>query len=62
MRCWIDCEATETPSLEVVCTAENYEKYYFDRYYNEGDGWLYFGSISTGNANDCMHIHKVELC
>jgi len=72
MRCWIDCDPTQAnPSLEAVCTAENYEKYYFDRYYNEGDGWLYFGSISTTakdendqtyTADDCMHIHAIELC
>ena len=61
MRCWIDGDTTSAPSIEVVCTAQNYEKYYFDRYYNEGDGWLYFGSISTGNANDCMHVYKAEL-
>ena len=62
MRCWIDCEPTQAPSIEIVCTANNYEKYYFDRLYNEGDGWLYFGSVSTGNANDCIHIYKAELC
>lgn len=63
MKCWIDCEPTSSsPSLQLVCTSENYEKVYFDKFYNEGDGWLYFGSISNGPADDCMHVYKAELC